>query len=277
MPVDPDKYRSASYSNWERLAPNWVQEREFLASAAGPVGALLIERLDPEPGDTVLELAAGTGDLSSLVAERLGDGGKLICTDFAPAMVEAERATLAARGFDETECRVLDAEDMDLDDDSVDKVLCRWGYMLMADPGAALAETRRVLGDGGRLSFAVWGPPDKNLWASLPAMVLVERGHLPPPDPGTPGIFAMADPGRIKGLLSEAGFDEPRIEQATIDWPYADDPDEHWRLTLALAGPLAEAIEQLPEDERESVREEVRTRFDPADSVAGLTHVVTVE
>ena len=47
----------------------------------------------------------------------------------------------------------MDAEKMDLEDDSVDGVICRWGYMLMADPAAALAETRRVLRDGGRLSL----------------------------------------------------------------------------------------------------------------------------
>ena len=60
----------------------------------------------------------------------------------------------------------MDAEHMDLDDDSVDGVICRFGYMLMADPAAALAETRRVLRPGGRLVFSVWGPPDRNPWVS---------------------------------------------------------------------------------------------------------------
>ena len=50
---------------------------------------------------------------------------------------------------------MLDAERMDLDDDGVDGVICRWGYMLMADPAAALAETRRVLRPGGGLAFSV--------------------------------------------------------------------------------------------------------------------------
>ena len=62
---------------------------------------------------------------------------------------------------------------MDLADDSVDGVICRWGYMLMADPAAALAETNRVLKPGGRLAFAVWGTPDKNMWAAIAGMVLV--------------------------------------------------------------------------------------------------------
>ena len=55
---------------------------------------------------------------------------------------------------------MLDAEQMDLDDDSVDAAVCRWGYMLMADPAAALRETRRVLRDGGALAFAVWAAPE---------------------------------------------------------------------------------------------------------------------
>ena len=63
---------------------------------------------------------------------------------------------------------MLDAERMDLDDSSVDGVVCRFGYMLMADPAAALSETRRVLREGCRLSFAVWAGPDRNLGRRSP-------------------------------------------------------------------------------------------------------------
>ena len=72
-------------------------------------------------------------------------------------MVEAERRLAADAGLANIEHRVLDAERMDLEDASVDGVVCRYGYMLMADPAAALSETRRVLREGGRLAFAVWG------------------------------------------------------------------------------------------------------------------------
>src|SRR5262249_31802629 len=83
------------------------------------------------------------------------------------------------------------------------------GYMLMADPVAALRETRRVLRDSGRLVFSVWADPQRNLWASIPGRVLVERGHIKPPEPGAPGIFAMADPGRLRTLVMDAGFAGP--------------------------------------------------------------------
>ena len=83
-------------------------------------------------------------------------------------MVDVARRNGEARGLSNVEYRVLDAERMDLDDDSVDGVVCRWGYMLMADPAAALGETRRVLRDGGPLAFAVWMTPDRNPWAAVP-------------------------------------------------------------------------------------------------------------
>jgi SAM-dependent methyltransferase len=278
--MDLDEYRKASQDSWERLATAWGRERGYIWETTGLVGQNLVERLDPQPGQTVLELAAGTGDTGFAAAARVGDGGTLISTDFAPAMVEQARRVAGELGLENVEFRVLDAERMDLDDNSVDGVVCRWGYMLMADPAAALAETRRVLREGGRLSFSVWAAPDRNQWASVAGMVLVERGHLPPPEPGAPGIFALADPERIRELVTGAGFGEPNIEPVEIAWKYPD-ADEHWRLTMELAGPLAEAIRGLDEAEREAVREAVRERIEPliagGAGVSGLCHNVLAE
>ena len=277
MPIDLDEYRKSSHETWERTAGNWDSERQFIHSATAPVNERMVERLDPQRGDTVLDIAAGTGDTGYLAAAAIGEEGRLISTDFASAMVDAARGVSAELGLENVEHRVLDAERMDLDDSSVDGVLCRFGYMLMADPGAALRETRRVLRDGGRLCFAVWTAPDENQWAFLAGRVMVERGHMPPPDPEAPGIFAFADPERIRGLVTGAGFAEPEIEQLEFPWPYTD-VDEHWSLTRKLAGPLSIAIDRLEEDEREAVRGEVRSRIEPliADGpLTGRVHVVT--
>jgi SAM-dependent methyltransferase len=276
--MDLDEYRKTSLENWDRIAPNWESERDFVMSSTGVVSERLVERLDPQPGNTVLDIAAGTGDTGFMAAERIGEDGRLVSTDFAAAMVAAARRNSEAQGLDNVEHRVLDAENMDLDDDSFDRVVARWGYMLMADPAAALAETRRVLRDDGRLSFAVWAGPDRNLWASIPAMVLVERGLIPPPEPGAPGIFAMGDPDRIRELVTGAGFGEPDIEQVEVEWRY-DEVDAHWKFTLKLAGPLADVIGRLDDDERESIRTEVRSKIEPlmqSGEVSGITHVVTV-
>ena len=259
MAPDLDEYRRTSLDSWDRFSVNWEREHDYLWSKTGLLGERLVERLDPQPGDTVLELAAGNGDTGFLAAERIGSDGRLISTDFAPGMVEVARRAAEARRLGGIEFRVLDAERMDLDDGSVDGVLCRFGYMLMADPAAALAETRRVLRDGGRLSFAVWGGPERNGWAAVPGMTLVEKGVLPPPEPGSPGIFAMGDTDRIVELVTGAGFGEPRIEEVAIEWNYAD-PDEHWAKTLALAAPISDAYSSLDQAEQDQVREAVRER-----------------
>ena len=204
----------------------------------GHVNDRVVERADPQPGQTFLDIASGVGDLGFGVAERVGDEGKLISTDFAQSMVDEAHRNGDALGLSNVEYSQMDAERMHLGDDSVDGVVCRFGYMLMADPAAALAETRRVLRDGGPLSFAVWCTPDRNPWAAVPGMTLVQRGHMPPPEPGMPGIFAMGDPDSIRSLTAGAGFGELDLEEIEFEFHYADD-DDVWDALVSLAGPLA--------------------------------------
>ena len=139
-----------------------------------------------------------------MVAERVGDQGKVLSTDFSPEMVDVARRVGEARGVTNVEHRVLDAERMDLDDDSVDGAVCRYGYMLMADPTAALAQTRRVLRDEGTCLRRVDDPRPQRLGRD-PAMTLVQRGHMPPPEPGAPGMFSMGEADRIRELVTSAG------------------------------------------------------------------------
>jgi SAM-dependent methyltransferase len=252
--MDLDTYRQDSLETWGKMAPGWEDRREWLMGITGRVNAWLVEKADPQPGQVFLDIAAGTGDLGLLIAERVGDQGRVISTDFAPEMVDVARRQGEARGVRNVDFRVLDAERMDLENDSVDGVVCRYGYMLMADPAAAMAETRRVLRDGGPLAFAVWGTPDRNPWGAIPAMTLMQRGHLPPPEPGAPGIFALGEPERIRDLAGEAGFAQPvLLEELTVEFRWADF-DDLWDALIRITGPLSRAIEALPEDEREATR-----------------------
>lgn len=252
MAVDPDAYRQESLESWARAAPGWEDRREWLTGITRQVNAVLVDRADPQPGQTFLEIAAGPGDLGFDVAERVGDDGRVISTDFSPPMVEVARRRGAARGLANVDYRVLDAESIELGDDSVDGVVCRFGYMLMADPARALTETRRVLRAGGPLAFAVWTTPDRNPWAAVPAMTLVQRGHMPSPQPGGPGMFAMGDSARLRELVSGAGFDDLELEEITFEFEYADF-DDVWESLLRLS-PVASVLNALPDDEREATR-----------------------
>src|SRR5215207_7276657 len=200
------------------MAAGWEGHRRSVWEASREVGEWLVDALDPQPGETVLELAAGVGDTGFAAASKLGAEGRLITTDFSEQMVQAARRRAEELGVSNAELRTLDAERMELGDGSVDGVLCRWGYMLMADPGAALTETRRVLGEGGRVALSVWGDPERNPWASIPARALLEQTGAEPPDPFAPGVFAMASEERTRSLLQDAGLAPQRVETVDMAW-----------------------------------------------------------
>src|SRR5215216_1879661 len=222
-----------SRADWAAVAPGWYAQREEIWRTSRPVSEWMVRKLDPQPGDTVLELAAGLGDTGLMAAHLVGETGRVIITDFTPEMVAAARRRAQEVGVKNAEFQTLDAERMDLETDGVDGVLCRWGYMLMIDPAAAFAETRRVLRTGGRLAFSVFAAPERNPWASLVGRVLVTQGHIPPPDPEAPGIFAMVDPGRIRELVVGAGFAEPEIEEISFRWTFAD-RDDYWSFLIEV-------------------------------------------
>src|SRR3954454_13462005 len=153
MSFDPEAFRAESRDRWERSAPGWGNQQQQMNRQTEPVTRWLLDALDLQPGQTVLELACGPGDAGIAAAARLRPGGRLIATDGAQAMVDLVAQRARDEGLDDVvEPRAMDAEfPFDLDAASFDAALCRWGYMLMADPGAALRETRRVLRPGGRL------------------------------------------------------------------------------------------------------------------------------
>jgi SAM-dependent methyltransferase len=258
--VSLDDFRRQSKAVWGAMAAGWEKKRAYLGAVARPVGEWLITNLDVRPGQTILELACGAGDTGFAAAPLLGPTGRLIMTDFASGMVEAARRRGAELGLTNVEYRVMDAERMDLAAGSVDGVLCRWGYMLMADPAAAFKETRRVLRRGGRLCFAVFAGPERNPWAAMPARALVEGGHMAAPAPESPGILALANPDRIKRLLADAGFGVPRIEDVPIVWRF-ESAEDYWSFLRDIAGALAAVITALPEERQRAVRRVIEERL----------------
>jgi SAM-dependent methyltransferase len=200
-------HRQESRIRWSRTAPGWGARADALRRATMPVSTWLVDALGPQPGDTVLELAAGPGDTGFLAAELIRPGGTLIVSDFVPEMLNVAQERAAGLGLDNVRFKQIDAETaIDVEAASLDGVLCRWGYMLMADPVTALQETRRVLRPGARVALAAWTGPDDNLWSALPARELVRRGLEERPDPDAPGQFAWARDGVIAERLEQAGF-----------------------------------------------------------------------
>jgi SAM-dependent methyltransferase len=268
MSAPHEAARQQSRATWNAVAPGWYAQREELWKASRPVSEWMVRRLDPQPGDTVLELAAGLGDTGIMAARLVGKSGRVIITDFAPEMLAAARQRAQELGVKNAEFRLLDAERMDLETDSVDGVLCRWAYMLTTVPVAAFAETRRVLRAGGRLAFSVWAARERNPALSLVGRVLGSQGHIPPPDPEAPGAFAMTDPGRIRELVVGAGFAEPEVEEISFRLSFADQ-ETYWRYLNETSASAAPVLRSLSTTAQEAVREQVHEAARPFRSGEG--------
>ena len=133
--MEATDFKRASQAVWEAMAPGWDHRHAYFEERARPVAERMLEHLAPAGGDTIVELAAGTGVVGFAAAALVGSSGRVIVSDFSEAMVEAAQRHARKLGLANVECRVLDAERLDLPDGAAGGVLCRWGYMLMGDPG----------------------------------------------------------------------------------------------------------------------------------------------
>ena len=260
--MDAEAYRADSRERWEDAAAGWARERESFQRDAIPVSQWLLDAARLQPGHTVLELAAGPADTGLLAAELVAPGGKAIITDNAEAMLEAAKARAEEVGATNVEIRPMEAEWIDLPTASVDAVLCRWGYMLLADPEAALRETRRVLRPGGRVALAAWAGPEHNPWIATIARVMAEQGHLEPPPPEAPGPLAFGRPGRIEELLDATGFDD--IEVEPLDFAFhAAGLDAWWEHSIAMSGSFSRVVRGLSPADHYALRDAVDAAYAP--------------
>jgi SAM-dependent methyltransferase len=259
---DADAHRESSLAGWEAAAPGWTRRQEAIRGFGAPVSAWMLDAVALEPGRRVLELAAGLGETGMLAAELVAPTGGVIVSDQADAMLDGARARALELGLSNIEFQVLVAEWIDLPLASVDAVLCRWGYMLLADPSAALAETRRVLRPGGRVALAVWDSVQHNPWALLPNLELIERALAPPPSPGAPGPFALADPERVRELLASSGFAEIDVQALAVEQRHPSFED-FWETTLDISRIFHNAVLSRPEPEIAEIRSGLAARLEP--------------
>ena len=254
--------REAEIQPWRSVAAGWERRATVFREATRDLTERLVALLDPVPGERILELAAGIGETGFLAAAHLAPGGVLLSTDVAPEMVAAAQRRATELGIEAVEFRVVDLMAIDLPDGSIDGVLCRFGIMLVEDPGVALAEIARVLRPGGRAAFAVWASPDENDWMTAAGRSAVELGLVERPDPQAPGPFRLADPDELRRLLERAGLTNVEIEDVPVRWRAAS-LDEWWGTVRDMSPTMASQLAALTGEQAEAIRLGAERRLAP--------------
>ena len=255
--------------HWSGVAGAWAKGRPRAGAAGGDrAHRWMLEQAALEPGMRVLEVASGSGAAGVAAAERVGPNGHVLVSDFAEAMVDAARGRAGEAGAQNVDFAVLDAQDLALDDDSFDVVICGFGLMLFPDPVRAAREARRVLSPGGRLVAAVWSEEAANPWLASAFRALMEQIGAPEPEPGTPGPFALGSADRLRDVLSEAGFETVEVERVALTEPH-DSPETWWSAIETSAGPLVALLRALPEETRAAVRARAAERVERFQTPSG--------
>jgi SAM-dependent methyltransferase len=239
----------------------------------------MIALLDPVPGQRILDLAAGPGEVGFALLPLIQPDGELLSTDVAPEMVEVARRRAAALGLENVAFAVEDAARLTLPDASVDGVVCRFGLMLVPDMERAAAEIARVLRPGGRVVLAVWASSRVNPWITAAGRAALDLGFTDPPDHDAPGPFRLGDPDRLRSIVEGGGLAIETIEEVAVDWA-AQSADAWWETTRDTSRMLTTLLGRLTPAEATALRkrsEELLREFTAADgslSVPGVARVV---
>ncbi len=223
---------------WTAAGSTWTEQRDNFDQQANDHGLAAVDALAPTKGEFIIDIGCGAGTSSVQLAERVGDSGRVSALDISPTMIEGAEAFAAGHGIDNITFAVADAMFDDMGPDA-DCVYSRFGVMFFADATAGLANMRRALRDGGRLSFVCWQSPKENPWASVPLSIASNHVEMPfGTDPTAPGPFSLGDPDRLNAVLDDAEWSDVVLTSRQADLNLGDDLDEAIAFMTNLMPPL---------------------------------------
>jgi SAM-dependent methyltransferase len=260
------------------------EQAEFWNGKAGQKWAALQDRIDLQlnnisdalmpfaaarKGERVLDIGCGTGTTTLRLGMTVAPEGSVAGIDISVPMLDVARARAQAMNAD---IPFLESDAASHDFQPVfDLVFSRFGVMFFADPSAAFKNIRRAVAPKGRLAFVCWRGFAENGWASAP---MAAAKHLlpeqPPADPHTPGPFAFADADRLKGILTDAGFANIRLEKLDTTCNLGVTAEEAAEQSLTI-GPLSRAAGEADESVRDKIRMAVKDALKPYQTAAGVT------
>ena len=217
----------------------------------------------------VLDLGSGTGYPALLGAQTVGPSGSVIGLDLAEQMLAVARRKATALGLANVTFRTGDVDALPFEANSFDAVTSRFCLMFLPEIPKAAAEIARVLRPGGWVAAAVWSSPEKNPSIGLSMEAIKKVVDLPPPDPTAPGIFRLAKPGDLAGMLQQAGLvDVMDQESFSPNGRYASAEEYYTSLMEHRRADPESDGKPCQTEQQERVKRALSSRLRPNTSVA---------
>ena len=255
MEAQLEQIREQQKESWNKFSPGWRKWDDFMMEFLKPMGDEIIRSLKLKDTDTVLDVAAGTGEPGLTIAA-IVKNGNVVITDLAEGMLEVARDHATKKGITNYKTVACDVCELPFKDETFDAVSCRFGFMFFPDMLMAAKEMARVLKPGGRLATAVWGTPDKNAWVTAIMSTINKNMQLPAPLPGAPGMFRCGNPGFIADLFEQAGLKNISEKEITGTLNYGSN-DNYWNLMNDVAAPVVGALSKADEAMKSKIKKEV--------------------
>lgn len=252
-----------AFDGWRETAQYWTKYSDNIAKMFAPLTEAMIERAGIHEGQSVLDVAGGAGEPSLTIAERVGPNGSVMCTDAVAQMVEAARHEANLRGLKNMQFQQCTADSLPFPDNSFDAVVSRLGAMFFPDAVASMREMLRVVRPGGSLTFAVWYKSDVNPFCYLVSCVIDQHVKAAAPDPNAPNAFRYAEPGKLAGVMKEAGAIDVRDEIVSFDIEAPLTALEFWTMRSQTSDTLREKLAKLPAAEQAQIAAEVQQAVKP--------------
>ncbi len=234
----------------------WAAEADRFDRSVARYDAPFLAAAGLRPDDRVLDVGCGTGRTTREAARRAASA---LGVDLSAAMLDVARRRAAAEGLANVRFVQADAQVAAFPPEGFDVAVSRTGAMFFADPVAALANVGRALPPGGRLVLLVWQALEANEWMTEILGALTAGHPMPVPPPGAPGPFSLADPARIREVLTVAGHHQVEVEGlAEPEW-WGADADDALTFVLGLAGWLLEGLDDAA---RERAVADLRRRIE---------------
>jgi len=246
---------------WDRAAEGWSQHGALIRSWLRIATDAMLQMANLRPGMRVLDVAAGAGDQTLDIAERVGAAGSVVAVDLSPAILRLAEDHARRTHHAQIEFRVADGQALPFDDASFDAVVCRLGLMFFPQPGQGVREMARVLRPGGWACSMVFSGPERNPCLTTLMGTALRHAGLPPRDPYQPGgLLSLGRPGHVDTLFREAGLRD--VATTTLDAPFElRSVDEYIDFVKDSAGPVRELLAALDASAAQAAWTDITTRL----------------